>query len=358
MIGKVRVLVVDDSAVVRRLVCDALAEDPDIEVVGTAANGKLALQRLERTPCDLVTLDVEMPELDGLQTLALLRKAYPKLPVIMFSSQTSRAAEATIDALSLGANDYVTKPEGGLAQLRTCIHLDLIPKIKALCLSRITLVMPIERPETEARVTAVAIGVSTGGPAALQTMLGKIVAPFTVPIFIVQHMPATFTSMLASRLAATSPLPVHEVLAPLQIEPGHIYLARGDHHLVVERGVARTHQEPPECSCRPSVDVMFRSVAAAYGAGVLGVVMTGMGTDGTRGAEAIRTRGGTVIVQDQASSVVWGMPGAVARAGHAQALVPLADLAEEIQRRVRVKPRGSERLTKMISGRLAKIVSS
>jgi two-component system, chemotaxis family, protein-glutamate methylesterase/glutaminase len=155
--------------------------------------------------------------------------------------------------------------------------------------------------------------------------------------------------MLASRLAATSPLPVHEVLAPLHIEAGHIYLARGDHHLVIERGMVRTNQEAPECSCRPSVDVMFRSVAATYGAGSLGVVMTGMGTDGTRGAEAIRMRGGTVIVQDQASSVVWGMPGAVARAGHAQALVPLDDLAAEIQRRVRARPRGSERLTRIVS---------
>jgi two-component system chemotaxis response regulator CheB len=345
---KVRVLVVDDSAVVRRLVGDALADEPDIEVVATAANGKLALQRLDRMDCDLVTLDVEMPELDGLQTLAQLRKKYPKLPVIMFSSQTSRAAEATIDALSLGANDYVTKPEGGLVQMRRCIELDLIPKIKALCMRRVTLVMPIERPESNARVTAVAIGVSTGGPQALQTMLAKIVAPFAAPIFIVQHMPATFTSMLAARLAATSPLPVHEVLAPTRAEPGHIYLARGDHHLVVERGMLRTHQEAPECSCRPSVDVMFRSVAATYGTGTLGVVMTGMGNDGTRGAEAIRARGGTVIVQDQASSVVWGMPGAVARAGHAQALVPLDGLAEEIQRRVRARlALGSERLDRI-----------
>ncbi|MEO8840358.1 MAG: chemotaxis response regulator protein-glutamate methylesterase [Kofleriaceae bacterium] len=342
-------LVVDDSAVVRRLVGDALAEEPDIEIVATAANGKLALERLERTPCDLVTLDVEMPELDGLQTLGLLRKKYPKLPVIMFSSQTSRAAAATIDALSLGANDYVTKPEGGLEQLRECIELDLIPKIKALCFSRITVLMPIERPESEAKVTAVAIGVSTGGPQALHTMLAKIAAPFTVPIFIVQHMPATFTSMLASRLAATSPLPVHEVVTPTRIEPGHVYLARGDHHLVVERGVVHTNQDPPERSCRPSVDVMFRSVAAAYGAGCLGVVMTGMGNDGTRGAEAIRARGGTVIVQDQASSVVWGMPGAVARAGYAHAMVPLDDLAGEIQRRVRARfALGSDRLAKIV----------
>jgi two-component system chemotaxis response regulator CheB len=209
--------------------------------------------------------------------------------------------------------------------------------------------MPIERPEHEAKVTAVAIGVSTGGPQALQTMLAKIAAPFTVPIFIVQHMPATFTSMLASRLAATSPLPVQEVVTPTRVEPGHVYLARGDHHLVVERGVVHTNQDPPERSCRPSVDVMFRSVAAAYGAGCLGVVMTGMGNDGTRGAEAIRARGGTVIVQDQASSVVWGMPGAVARAGYAHAMVPLDDLAGEIQRRVRARfALGSDRLAKIV----------
>ena len=347
MAGKVRVLVVDDSVVVRRLVSDALASDPDIEVVATAANGRLALQRLEQTRCDLVTLDVEMPELDGLQTLVQLRKKHPKLPVIMFSTQTSRATAATIDALSLGANDYVTKPEGGLAEVRERIQTDLIPKIKALCQRRITQSIAVRPVETEAKVTAVAIGVSTGGPPALQQMLAGIRAPFPAPIFIVQHMPATFTTMLATRLAATSPLPVHEVVATTTPEPGHIYLARGDHHLVIDHGVLRTNQDPPECSCRPSVDVLFRSVAAAYSSGCLAIVMTGMGSDGTRGAETVRARGGTVIVQDQASSVVWGMPGAVVRAGHAHAVIALDDLADEIQRRVRAKPR-SERLAKIV----------
>ena len=337
MTGKIRVIVVDDSVVVRRVISDVLSEDPELEVVGTASNGKLALAKLDQTPADLVTLDLEMPELDGLATLAAIRKRSPRLPVIMFSSATRRGAEATIDALSHGANEYVTKPEGtgALATTRERIKSDLIPKIKALCTRPITMPIPRIRPGAEtAPATAVAIGVSTGGPPALHALVAALpVLP--VPIFIVQHMPPLFTAMLAQRLAGAGKLPVVEASAGTRIEAGHVYLAPGDHHLVVDRGALRTTHDPPECSCRPSVDVLFRSVAAAYGAGALGVVMTGMGSDGMRGAEAIREHGGTVLVQDQASSVVWGMPGAVVRAGAASAVVSLDALAGEIARRVR-----------------------
>lgn len=348
--SKVRVLVVDDSVVVRKLVSEVLAADPDLEVVATAANGKLALAKLETQVCDLITLDIEMPELDGLQTLALVRKRYPKLPVIMFSSVTSKAAVATIEALSLGANDYVTKPEGGLASSRTAIKSDLIPKIKALTNRVRTSTQPI-RPVEATHVgtyTALAIGVSTGGPPALQTLLAGLTG-LDVPVFITQHMPATFTTMLVQRLKTTTALPIHEVTSTMRVEPGHIYLAAGDHHLVIEKAAGNTLAKPThdalENSCRPAVDVMFRSVATHYAGGALAVVMTGMGNDGCKGAELIRDRGGAVIVQDQASSVVWGMPGAVARAGIAQAIVPLDELAPEIMRRVKGRQHvGSDRV--------------
>ena len=374
---KIRVMVVDDSVVVRRLVSDVLAGDPEIEVVATASNGKVALQRLEQTPCDLLTLDVEMPELDGIGTVIEVRKKYPKLPIIMFSTLTSRAAEATIDALSRGANDYVTKPDGvaNVAAAREKIKGELVPKIKALTGVRTTGKLPLlrssaspaPRPTTSALpvhrtgvitlptpnrpitgvisvspprssiVSAIAIGVSTGGPPALQTLIGALPASLPVPVFIVQHMPPTFTTMLADRLTRSSAVPVLEAAAGMKVESGKVYLAPGDYHLVVDRGpmgtFLRTNQDPPECSCRPSVDVLFRSVAAAYGANVLALVLTGMGSDGTRGAEYIRAAGGTVLAQDQATSVVWGMPGSVARAGLAASVLPIGDMAGEIVQR-------------------------
>jgi len=336
MTTKIRVIVVDDSVVVRRVVSDVLSEDPELEVVGTASNGKLALAKLDQTPADLITLDLEMPELDGLQTLAAIRKRSPRLPVIMFSTATRRGAEVTIDALALGASEYVTKPEtgGGLAT-RECVKTDLIPKIKALCARPATIQLPRLRSALDVAATAVAIGVSTGGPPALHALFAAL-PMLSIPVFVVQHMPPLFTAMLAERLAAAGKLTVVEASSGMRVEPGHVYVARGDHHLVVERDTIRTNQNAPECSCRPSVDVLFRSVAAAYGAGALGIVMTGMGTDGMRGSEAIRERGGSVLVQDRASSVVWGMPGAVVRAGAANAIVPLDGLAPEIARRVRV----------------------
>ncbi|MFT3696743.1 MAG: chemotaxis-specific protein-glutamate methyltransferase CheB [Kofleriaceae bacterium] len=349
--SKVRVLVVDDSVVVRKLVSEVLAADADIEVVATAGNGKLALQKLDVQACDLVTLDIEMPEMDGLQALAVIRKRYPKLPVIMFSSLTSRAAAATIDALSLGANDYVAKPEGGgLSASRAAIKAELIPKIRALTNRRATETIKAIESTHVGQFAAVAIGVSTGGPPALQTMLAGL-GGLELPVFITQHMPASFTTMLVQRLKATTPLPIHEVTGTMRVEPGHIYLAAGDHHLTVEKlpsgAIVKPTNEPPENSCRPAVDVMFRSIAQVYGTGVLGLVMTGMGNDGLKGAEAIRDRGGAMIVQDQASSVVWGMPGAVARAGLAHAIVPLDEIAGEVMKRVRGR-HGSDRMPGLV----------
>ncbi|MEO8550256.1 MAG: chemotaxis-specific protein-glutamate methyltransferase CheB [Kofleriaceae bacterium] len=337
-------MVVDDSVVVRRFISEVIASDPELEVVATAASGKLALQRLNQVEVDLVTLDVEMPELDGFAALAELRKRRPDLPVLMFSSASSRAAASTIEALTMGANDYLLKPEGvaGLEAARERLKSQLIPKIKALCPPARTSTIPIllDIPATiTAPVTAVAIAVSTGGPPALHAILAAMPAELPVPIFIVQHMPPTFTSLLAARLQQATPLKVVEAMAPAPVQPGHVYLAPGDFHLVVDRSygglMLRTNQDPPEGSCRPAADVLFRSLATAYGSGCLGVVLTGMGADGARGCEAIKQHGGSVIVQDRASSVVWGMPGAVVRARLADAIVPLTQIAFEITRRIR-----------------------
>lgn len=350
--NRVRVLVVDDAVVVRRLVTEALASDPMIEVVGTAANGRIALSKLDQINPDVVTLDIEMPEMDGLATLRELRRVRPKLPVIMCSTLTERGGVATLDALALGANCYVTKPSGhanpaeALARLRE----QLVPKVRSLAGMRQgqpealrTPVRPAGAPlrpvpPSDGRVDVLVIGVSTGGPNALAALLPTIPADCPVPIVIVQHMPPLFTRLLAQRLDAASRIPVREATPGEPIVPGTAYIAPGDWHLEVvrERGElrARTHQGPPENSCRPAVDVLFRSAVATFGGGVLGVVLTGMGRDGLRGAEAIKAAGGQMLVQDEASSVVWGMPGYVATAGLADQVLPLDELGGAIVRRL------------------------
>jgi two-component system chemotaxis response regulator CheB len=348
-VGKHRILVVDDAAVIRRLVADEIAADPALEVVGTAANGKIALAKLPQVNPDLVILDVEMPELDGLATLRELRKTYPKLPVIMFSSLTERGAETTLDALALGATDYFTKPtsasgpEASLEILRT----RLIPKIKALCAAATPRPLPAEKPVSAivpppgrtSPVEVVAIGTSTGGPNALAEIVSRLPAHFPVPLLIVQHMPPMFTKLLADRLTTQGPIPIQEAMSGREPLPGQGWIAPGDYHIAVVRNGTQvrllTHQEPPENSCRPSVDVLLRSVARVYGAHALAVILTGMGQDGLRGCEAIREAGGQVLVQDESSSVVWGMPGFVARAGLADRVLPLPQLAGEITARVR-----------------------
>jgi len=351
-VAPIRVMLVDDSSVVRRVVGDVLAGDPELTVAGTAANGRLALATLEKVAPDVVVLDVEMPELDGLQTLAELRRRRPRLPVIMFSTLTARGAIVTLDALARGASDYVTKPSNtaGIADAVQRVRDELVPRIKALVWrgrpgGRGPIAPPVPRA-VQAPVEAIVLGVSTGGPNALATLVPELPADLGVPLLIVQHMPPVFTRFLAERLAARAKVPVVEAQAGMPAEPGHVYVAPGDFHLVVERpgpGPARlrTTQDPPEHSCRPAVDVLFRSAARAYGAGTLGVVLTGMGHDGCAGAGAIRAAGGQVLAQDEASSVVWGMPGAVVEAGHADKVLPLHQLAAELARRApRLQPLG------------------
>lgn len=343
---KARVLVVDDSVVIRRVVTEELSADPGIEVVGSAANGQIALAKLTQVNPDLVILDVEMPVLDGLATLAAIRKSHPRLPVIMFSSLTERGASATLDALALGATDYFAKPAGagGIEESRRVIREELAPAIRALCTAKpATTFAPSKRPDValprSGRIEVVAIGVSTGGPNALADIFGALPGDLPVPILIVQHMPPMFTRLLAERLTANSRVPVEEATSGAVVRPGRALIAPGNFHFTVARDGAQVrailNQDPPENSCRPAVDPLFRSAAKAYGAGALGVVLTGMGQDGLRGCEAIRAAGGPVVVQDEATSVVWGMPGFVARAGLADRVVPLSLVANEIVRRVR-----------------------
>jgi two-component system, chemotaxis family, protein-glutamate methylesterase/glutaminase len=346
--ASIRILVVDDSVVIRKSLSETLSTDPELEVVGSASDGRIGLAKIAQLHPDLVTLDIEMPVLNGLETLAELRKLYPKLPVIMFSTLTERGASATLEALSLGASDYATKPSntGSPAGAIAAIQAELIPKIKALCASAVPKLksLPPPRPPVKVqrpanrRIEIVAIGTSTGGPNALAEVLPRIPKDFPLPIVIVQHMPPIFTQLLAQRLGARSAITVEEGSADVVLSPGHAWIAPGNFHMTVKRAAIGSrlslNQGPAENSCRPAVDVLFRSVAEVYGASVLGVVMTGMGSDGVHGARCIRERGGEVIVQDEASSVVWGMPGLVQASGQADAVYPLDQLAQEITRRV------------------------
>lgn len=352
--SKIRVLLVDDSVVIRRVLGDILAAEKDIEIAGTASSGKLAIQKMSQVNPDVVILDVEMPDLNGLEALKILRRDYPKIPVVMFSTLTERGASTTLDALSAGAADYVCKPSntGSLDEAKNRIRQELVPKIQALG-SRSTKYAPafnqaVKRMESHfsstskyspaSRVDIVAIGISTGGPNAMATLLADIPGDLPVPIVVVQHMPPLFTKMLAERLNAVSALKVFEAAEKMELQPGCVYLAPGDYHMLVRREglvvTTYTNQEQPENSCRPAVDVLFRSVLNVYGGNVLGVIMTGMGKDGFLGCQLFKEAGATVLAQDQASSVVWGMPGYVAEAGLADAVVPLDLLALEITRRV------------------------
>lgn len=344
--SKFRVLVVDDSVVVRRVVTEELAAQEDLEVAGTAATGRIALAKMTQLNPDLVILDVEMPEMDGLTALTHMRRSHPATPVVMFSSLTELGAAATLDALSLGAADFFAKPggPGGLEASRQVIRCELIPAIRALCARKCRaagaatkLTAPLRTLGGTTRVDVVAIGASTGGPNALAELFAGLTAALPVPLLIVQHMPPMFTRMLAERLSKNSPIPTVEAASGTELEPGRAWVAPGNFHLVAVRDGARVrtkiHQEPPENSCRPAVDPLLRSVAAVYGRHALTVILTGMGQDGLRGCEAIHAAGGQILVQDEETSVVWGMPGFVARAGIADKVLPLSLMAAEILRR-------------------------
>ena len=339
---QLRVLVVDDSVVTRRIVSRALERDPAIAQADFAANGRLALAKITQRRPDAVILDLEMPELDGFGVLAAMRVSHPDLPVIIFSSVDERAAAATLDALSLGATDFVVKPSGAsIEQAESYVAEHLTPLVRALAAPR----MP-PTPSGPTRVVvssrgpvaAVAIGVSTGGPDALHTVITDLPESFPVPVLVVQHMPPVFTRLLAERLNRASALSVSEAVDGEPVRPGHVYIAPGDRHMEVaqeeDAGYIRLTDAPPENSCRPAADVLFRTVAEVYGSGALGVVLTGMGRDGLRGCAAIRAVNGLVVVQDPTTAVIGSMPGAVAEAGLADAVLELGRLTDELRQRV------------------------
>jgi two-component system chemotaxis response regulator CheB len=353
---RTRILIVDDAVVVRKALSEGLSRDPDLEVVGTASNGRLALAKLLTLRPDVILLDIEMPEMNGLESIPEIRKLLPLVPIIMFSTLTERGAEATLDALSLGATDYVTKPSNSdMGATSEGITGELIPKIRSLCQISSPAKTPVARASRSVqkdrqaeiqtrplsshtpRPGIIAIGVSTGGPEALAKLLPALPEGFPLPVVVAQHMPPIFTALLAKRLTVKCSLPVLECKPGALLEPGCVWIAPGDYHMVVkeeEGGIhLRTNQGARENFCRPSVDVLFRSVAEAFGAKSLGVILTGMGQDGLKGCEALCAQNAPVIVQDEATSVVWGMPGFVARAGLAEKILPLDEIGDEIIRR-------------------------
>ncbi len=358
---KIRVLIVDDSVVVRRLITHALAEDRELEVVGTASTAESALLKLPLLKPDLVTLDINMPGMSGLDLLPILCGSYPDMHVLMVSTLTVNGATSTLDALMLGASDYVSKPaeDHSLGSSLVKLQSELLPKIKALFRQRGGAAPQPERDLTSSRIPVpspaqspplssarksrrgecqiLAVGVSTGGPNALATFMAGFPLTFPLPIVIVQHMPPVFTGLLADRLRALTGFNVVEATSGMLLEPGKAIIAPGDFHMRVKRIGTQVaialDQGPQECSCRPSVDVLFRSVSQVFGAAAVGTVLTGMGQDGLRGAEHMKRAGAYMIAQDEASSVVWGMPGAIAQAGFADEVLDLKLIPTAIQKR-------------------------
>ena len=352
--GRIRVLIVDDSLVIRHLLREALSQEPAVEIVGAEANGAAALAVIPTLKPDVVTLDIEMPVMDGLETLRRIRKDYPLLRVVMFSTLTSRGAAATFEALALGADDYVAKAAnaGSLDRSLASLRQELIPKIKQFFAPAGSASTPkpagepaavpkpqVARQSACQRPKVVAIGVSTGGPQALARLMPRFPRDFPLPMVIVQHMPPMFTRLLAEQLTKASSLPVFEAEEGMRLEAGKAVLAPGDYHLRVRNGptglMAALDQGPHENSCRPAVDVLFRSLADTLGGAVLPVILTGMGSDGLKGTRQLVDRGARAFAQDEATSVVWGMPGAIVGAGLAERVLPLDQMAEEIVRRVR-----------------------
>ena len=348
---RIRVLIVDDSMFIRNIVGRIFREDPAIEVVGQAVDGLDAIGKVTELKPDVVTLDVEMPRMTGLEAIKKIRTAWPPVKIIMLSTLTEMGARVTIDALLNGANDYVSKTNSDGSNELPIPRLkhDLIAKVRQFFPTRARVPTPTApftkaatfvpaRPtgslHSKKRRRVVAIGVSTGGPSALSELVPALPANLGVPVVIVQHMPAMFTRILAERLNSTSPLKVVEASENAPVEAGTVLIAPGDFHMRVTRRGGREcitlDQSSPENSCRPAVDVLFRSVNEIYGGNSVAVVLTGMGQDGLQSTKLLKASGAYVIAQDEASSVVWGMPGVVARAGLADAVLDLKLVASAI----------------------------
>lgn len=383
----IRVVIADDSSVTRRIVSEAISREPDMELVGAAQDGEEAISFFKSQKPDLVLLDVDMPTLNGIEALKAIRKLNDSVPVIMFSTLTVKGGEATLDALSSGATDYVPKPTGvgHLNKAMDYLRQELIPKVRmwgarfksrqekaaqasaaalqktngmvssttsaankdargsasfTLTAAKPTVIPPQSPPRRRnVPIGVLAIGSSTGGPNALAELIGLLPGDLGVPVLITQHMPPVFTQLLAERLDRSSRLKVKEAFDGAVVRPGEAWVAPGDYHMVVAREgtetVLRINKNAPENSCRPAVDVMFRSIADVYGASTLACVLTGMGRDGTAGAQVLAKTGASILAQDEASSVVWGMPRAVYEAGVADAVLNLKDMAAAITTRIR-----------------------
>ncbi len=369
----IRVMLVDDSAVVRGLISRALTSDSDIEVVTTAANGSAAITLAERYTPDVIILDIEMPIMDGMTALPELLKISPSSKIIMASTLTARNAGISLQALEQGAADYIPKPSatrdadalaqfhrellfkvrvlgGGLASAQPPLHS---PKADMAALNGVSAPVGTEAPAVAEKVSApmptgqaaypphpvqaLAIASSTGGPQALIKLFEELKGQLGhIPIFITQHMPPTFTTLLAEHITKAGGRECMEAKDGDVAKPGHVYLAPGNFHMVLERkGVhtaLRLNQDPPENFCRPAADPMLRSLSAIYGQNLLVLVLTGMGQDGLEGARAVSKRGGTIVAQDEATSVVWGMPRAVAEHGLCRAVLPLNQIAGYVSR--------------------------
>src|SRR4051794_11425038 len=354
-----RVMVVDDSVVIRGLISRWIASEPDMVVAASLRTGLDAVNQLERIDPDVAVLDIEMPELDGISALPLLLAKRPKLVIIMASTLTRRNAEISFKALSLGASDYIPKPESTreAAAAETFRH-DLLQKIRhlgarlrrprtsaspplapalapAARAAAAPSAAPVKRAFSPTPPKVLLIGSSTGGPQALMTLvaeIGPVIDKF--PVLITQHMPPTFTTILAEHLARASHRPAHEGVHGELIKPGRIYLAPGGRHMRVVRqgahGAIALDDGPPVNFCKPAVDPLFASAIEVWQGGVLAVVLTGMGSDGMRGGKEIVAAGGSVIAQDEATSVVWGMPGAATHAGICAAVLPLGQIAPKL----------------------------
>ena len=370
-----KILVVDDTVTDRRILSKVIGEIDRAELAGVASSGKLALSKIGVKKPDLVLLDVYMPDMDGLETLKQIKERHPDVDVVMISGVDRETAPITVKALESGALDFISKPRGAsvaanAAELRNALGWlvsmartrKYTRQVKGIANGRAAAPVPapafrpvvksplpvpavpaektpppiLKRPDRKpGRIDMVAIGVSTGGPNALQEVVPKLRSDFPLPILAVQHMPAMFTASLAARLDAISSIRVVEGADGGAIDRGALYIAQGGRHMVVHRNtdnrrVLALTDSPPVNSCRPSVDVLFRSLAMTYGGHVLMVILTGMGSDGLAGVTAVRRKGGYAIVQDEKSSVIWGMPGAVAEADQADEIVPLSRMAARI----------------------------
>ncbi len=353
-------MIADDSAVVRGLLARWLQQDGEVEVVRSVGDGEQAIQQLTPSGAEIIVLDIDMPVLSGIDALPKLLAIKPDLKVLMSSTLTRRNATISMRALSMGAADFVPKPQS-VRGVTTSDEFrgELISKVKMLgalarskdaktpmrqaqassAIERLAVVAPGPqqirlRRAAESTPKILAIGSSTGGPQALMSFFTSLAGKISIPVVITQHMPPTFTGILAEQLAKVSGVPAKEGAEGDVLKPGHIYVAPGGHHMLLKRSgpnvVIALDDGPTENFCRPAVDPMFRSLNAVYGPAVLAIVFTGMGHDGRSGAQGIAESGGTIIAQDQASSVVWGMPGAVAEAGLASAVLPLGEIAPKV----------------------------